>query len=248
MKIALVIPVYRRPELTKIVLEHYAELANRYNLVLVAVGSEGEVSRKLCESSGFIYIEHRNRPLSLKVTALFKEARKHNVDGVVWVGSDDLMSEGLVKYYFDNFNAEMEQVACLNSLYFYSIFHDKTIYLTYKSKELMGTARFMSRRVLDKLNWMPCGTHAYKRGIDSHIYRHYTKLKIKEKMFTMEEAGGICVDIKTDEVMTGWEMIHDHHVKPVDTSILHNYFPNAMPAIEALRPSQTGVEKLLFQK
>ena len=62
--------VWKRPKLTKIILSYYSklkkEIKNTVNLELVAVGSEGNKSRKICEGAGFHYFEHENQPMSNK--------------------------------------------------------------------------------------------------------------------------------------------------------------------------------------
>ena len=60
--------IWKRPKLTRIVLSHYRalkkELKGEINLELVAVGSEGERSKDICEESEFNYFEYENQPMS----------------------------------------------------------------------------------------------------------------------------------------------------------------------------------------
>lgn len=249
MKIAIVCAVYKRPILTAIFLKYYALLKKKYNIVLIAVGSEGDVSKNLCEGYGWHYVEHPNNPLSCKVNRAFIEARRFDVDGVIWIGSDDFMSEGLLDYYFKNFSSTTANIMGLSDMYFYSVFHDKTIHFQYhqekKHEKSMGTARFCSREVLEKINYILVPS-SKKRGIDFHAMQNLKKHGLREETFTMKDAGGICVDIKTDQVMTSYEMLFDHVCAFKDKSILHKFLPETMPDIEALRPSLTGLEELLI--
>ena len=67
-KVALITAVWKRHELTSLVLNRFRnikdELAGTISLELIAVGSEGATSQKLCESHGFTYIEQDNMPLN----------------------------------------------------------------------------------------------------------------------------------------------------------------------------------------
>lgn len=249
MKIAIVCAVYKRPELTAIFLNYYAQLKKKYNVVLIAVGSEGDISRNICESNQWHYVEYPNNPLSFKVNRAFMEAKRFDVDAVIWIGTDDFMSEGLIQYYFENFSAETPAVMGLSDLYFYSVFHDKTIHFKYHEdkgyEKSMGTARFCSRSVLEKVNYIMV-PHTETRGIDFHAMENLKKHGVWEETFTMSQAGGICVDIKTDEVMTSYQMLFDHICTFHDKSVLYKFLPGIMPQIEALRPSLTGIEKLFI--
>jgi hypothetical protein len=103
--LALLTCVWQRPALTEIVLDYYqdlqARLADQIDLVMVAVGSEGVASRRLCEARGFHYHEFPNQPLSAKWDHGLKCCRKYQPDGVVIVGSDDLLSDALFRSYAD---------------------------------------------------------------------------------------------------------------------------------------------------
>lgn len=249
MKIAIVCAVYKRPLLTAIFLKYYAQLKDKYNIVLIAVGSEGDISKNLCEAYQWHYVEHPNNPLSCKINRAFLEAKRFDVDAVIWIGSDDFISEGLLDHYFKNFSATTPAIMGLSDLYFYSVFHDETIYFKYHSdkgyEKSMGTARFCSKLVLEKINYVLV-PHPETRGVDFHAMENFKKHGIQEETFTMEQAGGICVDIKTDEVMTSYKMLFDHVCTFHDKSILHKFLPDPMPEIEALRPSLTGIEKLFI--
>lgn len=102
-RLVLLTCVWQRPALTEIVLDYYQRLQTRLaahlELILVAVGSEGPVSRQRCTRFGFHYHEHPNQPLSAKWEQGLRHCRQHQADGVVIVGSDDLLSEALLRGY-----------------------------------------------------------------------------------------------------------------------------------------------------
>ena len=56
--IVLITAVWKRPELTGLVLNRFknikVELSNKIKLALITVGSEGDVSRRLCETRFFL--------------------------------------------------------------------------------------------------------------------------------------------------------------------------------------------------
>lgn len=219
MKLAIVCAVFKRPELTSIVLNHYNRLKQEegFDLQLIAVGSEGQASRTICEEAGWHYIEHPNVPLSQKINRLFEEAKKYDVDGVIWIGSDTLMSKLLLDYYDLNFSDKEEYVQGITDLYFYDIPRDESLYFKYiHTTEIIGTGRFFSKKILDKVNWRICGDAVINRGVDSHASRYLKRLGIGENGISMEHAQGVCVEIKSDVVMTQYEMLFDEHCTKID--------------------------------
>ena len=242
-KIALIVVTYQRPELTKIFLDYHKrqqeQLAkNGYELELICVGSEGEVSRSMATHSGWRYFEFPNNPLSRKVEHGFIKALEiPGIKGCVWIGSDDFLQYSLLEYYFKTFSASQEHVHGLSSMYFYSIKRDQTVeYFVHPRcpEKTVGTAKFYSRRVLDKMDWKICSGRACNRGVDSYAYREMKKKNITDIPFSMEQSG-ICMDVKAEVSMTNWDMIKGNPCNTVDNSILDNTFGEAMQKIKALR-------------
>lgn len=233
MKIALIAAIYKRYDLTRIFLDYYNQQKKNlqqegFDLELICVGSEGELSRTMAEENGWRYFEYANDPLSHKIEHAFLQARNTaNIKGCVWIGSDDFLEYSLLKYYFTTFTGNEQHLYGLNSMYFYSTELKKTLryYLSEKCPEkTVGTARFYSKAVLDKMDWMICAGRVSRRGIDSYAFREMKKKNISDVPFTMEQSG-ICVDIKTDTHMTSWAMIQDHPCIEQGSDIIKEKFP-----------------------
>ncbi|MBT8397680.1 MAG: hypothetical protein KJN92_11975, partial [Gemmatimonadetes bacterium] len=155
--------VHKRPELTRAVLGIYRQMqrsvAEEVDLRLLAVGSEGLRSRKMCEDHGFDYIEHANSPLSHKWNAGVDAARDYDPDGLVIVGSDDLVSKEMFRAYADRLSDGVDFFG-LEDLYF---FDAATGLLGYwsgygslypaRKGEPIGCGRCFSRRLLDSTFW-----------------------------------------------------------------------------------------------
>ena len=60
MRFVIVSCIWQRPQLTEIFLKYYKKLADdlkdKHQLILLAVGSEGEFSKNLCLQNNFHYI------------------------------------------------------------------------------------------------------------------------------------------------------------------------------------------------
>lgn len=101
-RLCLLTCLWQRPELSQMVLRYYQGAKNTLadvELELVAIGSEGDASRQIAEASDFHYFEHANSPLSAKWNFGLQQTRAFDPDGVVLVGSDDLLSASILNHY-----------------------------------------------------------------------------------------------------------------------------------------------------
>ncbi|MEB3884953.1 tetratricopeptide repeat protein [Lyngbya sp. CCY1209] len=156
--------VWKRPELTRVVLSYYSilkrELSGSIELKLLAVGSEGKQSRQLCESCGFDYVEYQNQPLSDKWEYGINRCRDYNPDAVIIVGSDDLISQSLIEFYDRKLKEGL--VFCgITDAYFFDLQTEKMIHwVGYTSQvdavrlgETTGMGRCLSKPLLERLDF-----------------------------------------------------------------------------------------------
>lgn len=240
MRIALVTPVYGRYELTRIVLEYYAGM-NDQNLVLIAAGSEGEKTREICEGAGWNYIESPNEPLTQKFQSLFLEARKHEVDAVIVIGSDDLISRELFDYYQTHFHKDTEALIGLRDFYFYklpeNILRHWKGYSDYFNQSL-GAGRLYPKSILDKVDWKPWGIVNQNQGCDNAASR-YLKLKgIQEKRIFMHEIGCMAVDIKHHRNLTKFHQLRN--ATDVPNELFSKFFPGMFTKLADLTEKENS--------
>lgn len=163
-KIVILTCVWKRPELTKVVLLYYEhlkrELAGKINLELLAVGSERDISRNLCQECGFDYLEYPNEPLSAKWEYGLNRCSDYDPDAVIIVGSDDIISQNLIEFYAGQIQEGL--VFCgLKDGYFLDMMNQKLYWwvgygdkVDYKRVgETIGMGRCLSRTLLDKLGF-----------------------------------------------------------------------------------------------
>lgn len=233
MKLLIVTSIYKRHDLSRVVLNYFSRLKSKFGYELLAVGSEGNRSRNLCEECGWNYIEYPNNPLTQKFNAIFLAAKKYNPDGIVLVGSDNLLSESLIQYYYDNFNADTEGLRGLKDAYFFSVSDQKTLYWKghgpggFHDNKSIGAGRFFSKKLLDILEWQPWGNKQEDRALDNWCSQNVrNEKKQMEIRFTMEQSG-ICVDIKTDVNVTPFSVIEGRKdlTEQVGSEILFKTFP-----------------------
>lgn len=181
-RLVLLTCVWKRPELTEVVLSYYRgvakELSDQIELILFAVGSEGRNSRQLCERYGFYYVEHENLPLSDKWEFGLKNTQAFNPDAVITVGSDDLLSVSLFQHYAKLLN--QGYLFCgLSDGYFLDLANaGEMLYwkgygglnsergMPWRLNETLGMGRMYSRLLLEKIDYSLWHGKHVNKGLD----------------------------------------------------------------------------------
>jgi glycosyltransferase involved in cell wall biosynthesis len=232
-KIVILTCVWKRPELTKVVLSYYEhlkrELAGKINLELLAVGSEGDISRNLCQELGFDYLEYPNEPLSGKWEYGLNRCSDYDPDAVIIVGSDDIISQNLIEFYAGQIQEGL--VFCgLKDGYFLDMINQKLYWwvgygdkVDYKRVgETIGMGRCLSRTLLDKLGFSiwkgldinrsldrAMTTRLRELGLQFSEYYNSVIAQVEGKIirighcgFRMADIGACAIDIKFSDNVT----------------------------------------------
>lgn len=201
-KLAIITAIYKRYNLTKFILEYYKgivdSLSNELEIQLFVAGSEGELTKNLVEQYGFEYIEISNTPLTHKFNSTVKRAKLWNPDGLVIIGSDDLLSKSIFKTYDKLINDNVDVFGFID-IYF---LEQKKIYYwegytNNRKGETIGAGRFLHKNTLDKLGWDIWGGFIANNGMDGLLTKRLQSINltsIGRKMVKDEE---FMVDVKS---------------------------------------------------
>ena len=200
MKNVLVICVYKRHDLERIVIENFKKQSQKFGFEIVIVGSEGVLSQKLAE--GCHYVECENFPVSKKHNTGLEKAKELNAKGVILMGSDDIVSDSYFEF-IEQFNEQTSELIGLKDLYFYSTKTKKLGHWKgYTDKSTtVGAGRYFSRAILEKMNWQLWSENR-NRGLDTDCLRKLNKKGITERIYSMEDSGVFLVDIKHSRSIT----------------------------------------------
>jgi len=159
MRIGIKTMMWKRPQVFEIYAAGIKRLMDNFGVMPFIVGSEGDVSRKMCYKHGFNYIEYHNTPLGAKANAAMKAMEGHNLDYVINLGSDDLISDSLMELYIKYMKEGYDFIG-IKDLYFYDCIGKRLIYWDgYKSGnpdrrgESVGVGRVLSSSLLDMFKW-----------------------------------------------------------------------------------------------
>lgn len=157
MKILILIPVYKRPEVLEICLENLKRFIKavkwRIEVVLLLSPEDHYLAEneKLVRKYGHTAIYFKNLPVSDKINAGIEWVMKHKkFEYLMNFGSDDLIHpqiEQLYKPYFDS----KYRFFGINTLFFYELATRKTIFFnTYNFNGAIGAARMIHYSILKR--------------------------------------------------------------------------------------------------
>lgn len=197
--------IWRRPALTRAVMEYYARAMERVKtveLVGAVAGSEGDASRSIAEGAGWHYVEAENSPLGAKFNAALAAARELEPDAVVVIGSDDLLSDRVWTAY----NACLGRgypYAGLSDCMFYDLESRRFVHwlgYTCRRPDPIGLGRMIAKPLLEAVDWRLWKDDVV-RGLDScmtSILRPYVQGSTVA-MVSCAKSGIGAMDVKTDE-------------------------------------------------
>ena len=183
MRLGLLTACYKRPDITRLVLDYYTGLrVAGVEFERLAVISD-EVAP---ESEGWTYLRHANRPLGAKWNAGLRAMQGLGVDAVMTTGSDDLISADYMKiacgYVGDHLVAPM-------GIHLYDMESDQLMYLPNFAP---GTGRMYSSALLDWADWT-LWNPAREIGLDTNAMRKAIKYANKPRtvLGTVTPGGGL---------------------------------------------------------
>jgi hypothetical protein len=221
---------WKRHELTDIVVKHYVSMGCK----VVIADSEGR------EFEGALkVIQTPNHPLTDKFNALFKACEEFNPDGVVLIGSDDLLSAEVIQWYKDNCKRGNRNLVGFKEIYFYSTKTKDAAYFEYKKELTLGGGRFYSNWVLKKCGFEPWNSTRQTSGLDANSKAKLTSLGIGEKV---EKHNGVFLGVKSGENITNEAIING--LEKVETSIFKNAFGETWEKVAALERKEPEIVKI----
>ena len=163
-RLAVVTALWRRPAVAEAVLRHFARLRVPGTEITVYAVRSPEDPEPAADVPGVVYAEAPNAPLSTKWNAVLGIV-PHDVDGVMVVGSDDLVSAAYVAEAV-RLSARADVVAG-SDLVFACAVSGRLVRAVYPR---MGAGRLLRRETAERMGWRPWPS-GLDRGLDSGMDR-----------------------------------------------------------------------------
>jgi hypothetical protein len=242
-KLVILIPFYKRHDLTRVVFRHYKLMQQRcheFQIELLAVGSERETSRKLAGSEGLDYLECENLPLDVKYERGFQAVAEFDPDAVCLVGSNDMISFRYFTAAFAAINGGTADNAGLldcflvdqnqKRILYWGGYTDKNLGLYQngpgsRKGESIASGRMFGRELLKKMNHRPFEAESSppqavfnddERNLDC-MHKHGARIQ----NWMMKDLGCTFWNIKTDfdlNPINAFESNAQHSIQDVTNS------------------------------
>jgi hypothetical protein len=203
-KLAVIIPFYKRHELTKLCFDRIKRQSKRLKFDVIVAGSEGKESRDIAKD--FKYIEVENK-LGKKLNSLLSQCKDY--DGVIVLGSDNFMSDSIIKMY-QEIDCSKEVYYSFDDIYIYSAIHQKIAsdFDYTRAGNGIGVARLYTKPTLKKMNYKVWDANRVK-GLDGSANRRCKANSIEEIRLSLK--GHWMYDIKIDQNISAQNIIHSGH-------------------------------------
>ena len=225
-KIAVIVPFFKREELTALCFKHLLRQSKKYNFDVFVSGDNKKIVPK-----DFIFIEAPNIPVGNKNNILLQETLEY--DGVMIVGSDDFLSDSIFELY-KTIDLTQKVYYGFNNLHIYSCHNNKiTSDFPYtKNGNTVGVARLWSKPTLEAMNYK-LWTSFKNRGLDSDSKTRMLSKGIKE--ITIDYGEHFILDVKQGYNITNPAIVNTGYVD-CDISIIKEKLGVISNDILSLKP------------
>lgn len=191
MKIGIVTANYDRHDIFRLWCASIKRLRDSFGDIPVVVTSES-MDRATCKTYNIEHISCKNRPVSRKFNFSMEAMRDKDVDYVMVLGSDDIITDGLFQTILNEVESGIDVIGT-DSIYYYSLNRytcpHKLIKLKYK--RMLGVAKTISRSVLERVYFAPWSWDR-DHGLDANLSNN-----IREHVRTTSFVDGMVVDVKS---------------------------------------------------
>jgi len=158
MNVVAVIPIHGRIPLVKYTIQR---LLNKNQCSTVICVGETDEEREVVESSGGVFVFHKNNPLGAKWNYGFYYAKRFNPDAVLFMGSSDWVSDNWVSTCYKFIEDGGDMIGTRDFCMLDISNEVRTCrWMGYpkdseRYNEPIGIGRLLSKRFLDNIEWTP---------------------------------------------------------------------------------------------
>ena len=207
MKLQVVIPLWKRPEVTRFCFDELIKLIaeSKHQIRVLCVISESEYI-PVCDSYGFNWIYAENNPLGAKINRGLKRTLEFKGwDYLMMMNSDDVIKAKLIDEYYQPFFDRHEK--------FFGI--SRVTYVNFRTKEardfdyeysVLGIGKCIRRDVVEAI-----GGDLYEPRLNKYLDDTMMSILIKKKVFPciVRYEGMLAMDFKSETNIWPWEKFKD---------------------------------------
>lgn len=245
MDLCMITALWRRPRVSRYVLSYYLRLRPRLikrgvRIQVIASVSPDDPFREehtaLAGTPGIHFVSAPNRPLSGKFNAPVRYAKHLDPDGVVVIGSDDLIAPVYFDRVFDYFRDGVRTMR-MTEVGMYDLATDRGIIVRSRT----GAGYIMNRDLLRMLEWEPW-PRVETKGLDRALMERVQPINRPRRVVHASfDRGFPIIDIKTDENISPFDhFVEAWHVQAWERSpeeLFSAFPPNVYPEVCQIKSS-----------
>lgn len=223
MKVVITTLVWKRPEIFEIWATAVCRMINEFPSVefdVLVAGSEGETSKQMVEFYGFDYLETPNSPLGLKANLRLQACKKYNADYILFLGSDDLMSNEAFEFIYIQMLQGYDEIAPMD-LYIYDTKSDTLVYscgyTNHRRGERLAIGRAIKCDLFHQMGWT-LWDGGINKSLDGSAKKRLDRCIKNPCYYWLKSNGLMIVDIKSEMNISPFKIRENHTV--VDTKEL----------------------------
>lgn len=202
MRIQIVIPLWKRPEVTKFCFEELKKLIteSKHEIRVLCVLSEGGYI-PICNSYGFSWTYADNKPLGGKINKGIRRALEAKWDYLMMMNSDDVIKTKLIDVYYQPFFESKEKFFGINTVTYVKFGTNEAREVNY-GYSILGIGKCIRRDVVEEMNG-----NLYPRDLNKCLDDNMFDRMIQIKAFpkTVAYEGQLAMDFKSEVNIWPWE-------------------------------------------
>lgn len=220
MKIRVVIPLWKRPEITTYCFDKLQQVIaeTKHQLDVLCVISEEEY-KEICDSYGFDWVWAENDPLGAKINVGVQKALEYNPDYIMTLNSDSVIkTELLDTWYEESFNSK-EWFFGVDTVTFIESETNQAKEYTYEMS-ILGVGKCMRADIV-RASFKRLGKlyePKRNRGLDDTMMDNLIRIGCAPKIIKYK--GQIVFDIKSEVNIWKWEHF-ENKGKPVKAELCY---------------------------
>ena len=202
MKIQVVIPLWKRPEVTKFCFDKLLQLIgeSKHEIRVLCVISESEYI-PVCDEFGFNWIYADNNPLGDKINKGIRRALEFKWDYLMMMNSDDVIKAKLIDEYYQPFFDKQEKFFGINTVTYVKFGTSEARVVNY-GYSILGIGKCIRRDVVEQMkgNLYPPNLN---RCLDDNMMDRMISVKAFPRTVAYE--GQLAMDFKSEVNIWPWE-------------------------------------------
>ncbi len=207
MKIQVVIPLWKRPEVTKFCFDELKKLIaeTKHEMRVLCVLSESEYI-PVCDSYGFNWIYADNKPLGGKINKGIKRALEFKGwDYLMMMNSDDVVKPELLDKWYKSFFESEEKFFGISKVTYVNFYTNEAREIDYELS-VLGIGKCIRRDVVEKL-----GGNLYPQELNRCLDDNMFDIMVQSGVFPkkVKYEGMLAMDFKSETNIWPWEKFKD---------------------------------------